>query len=236
MSTKVSPKLVELSKQKFIAKVNEMLDNDESPNQVCAYINKQGFKISVPMIYEYAKIRKKAMVNGLTMQELVTNVTANRDAESALTTLSDEPTKQYKSHLRNELDALDMIIQNGFETLKKLGDNIPPRLLMDAIRLKNELTDGNHMFLTPYGIQQLKEIEANKYQLLMEHLIEYIPEDKREQAISELAILEDEYYQKTPYYEEFLRSNKKLTEAEIQARLREVREKMTALDVVASFV
>ena len=92
---------------------------------------------------------------------------------------------------------------------------------MDAIKLKNELTDGNHGFLTNYGMEQLRAIEQNKYELIMNHLISYIPEDKRGEAVSAIEQIEDEYYQGTEYYEEYLRA-KELPESEIQRRLEEV--------------
>ena len=95
--------------------------------------------------------------------------------------------------------------------------------MMDAIKLKNELTDGNHGFLTNYGMEQLRAIEQNKYDLIIQHLISYIPEELREEAIDKIDEIEDEYYQTTDYYEEYLRAKGTLSENDIQKRLAEVK-------------
>ena len=75
---------------------------------------------------------------------------------------------------------------------------------MDAIKLKNDLTDGNHGFLTNFGMEQLREIEQGKYELIFQHLLSYIPEEQREEAIDRVSLIEDEYYQTTDYYEEYV--------------------------------
>lgn len=138
---------------------------------------------------------------------------------------TDPSTRSTAEKLKSEIDALDKIIQGGYNTLLEWADRpIAPKTMMDAIKLKYELTDGNHGFLTNYGMEQLRAIEQGKYELLMQHLITYIPEDKRQEAIDKLEVLEDEYYQKTPYYEEYLRSRADMTEAQIAERLKEVQQ------------
>ena len=213
--TKISPKLIELCKWKHIQEVNNRLDQGDTPNSVCTFINKNGFKISTPLIYEYAKLRKKALVDGLNIEHMI------GIAGKPLVDKDDPNTKSSMQKLKSEIDALDCLIQAGFRTLQEWGDRpIAPKTMMDAIKLKNELTDGNHGFLTNYGMEQLRAIEQNKYELIMNHLISYIPEDKRDEAVSAIEQIEDEYYQGTEYYEEYLRA-KELPESEIQRRLEE---------------
>lgn len=213
--TKISPKLIELCKWKHIQEVNNRLDQGDSPNSVCTFINKNGFKISTPLIYEYAKLRKKALVDGLNIEHMI------GIAGKPLIDKDDPNTKTSMQKLKSEIDALDLIIQGGYHTLQEWADRpIAPKTMMDAIKLKNELTDGNHGFLTNYGMEQLRAIEQNKYELIMNHLISYIPEDKREEAVAAIEQIEDEYYQGTEYYEEYLRA-KELPESEIQRRLEE---------------
>lgn len=219
--TKISPKLIELCKWKHIQEVNNRLDQGDTPNSVCTFINKNGFKISTPLIYEYAKLRKKALVDGLNIEHMI------GIAGKPLVDKDDPNTKSSMQKLKSEIDALDCLIQAGYRTLQEWADRpIAPKTMMDAIKLKNELTDSNHGFLTNYGMEQLRAIEQNKYELIMNHLISYIPEDKRDEAVSAIEQIEDEYYQGTEYYEEYLRA-KELPESEIQRRLEEVAKQNT---------
>ena len=129
--------------------------------------------------------------------------------------------KTSKDKLKSEIDALDLIIQRGYDSLLQNPDkDVNPRILMEAIRLKNDLTDGNHGFLTNYGMEHLRNIENAKYQLIIEHLLEYIPEDKKSESLNQISFIEEEYYKQTDYYEEYLRAAGNLTEDEIQYKLR----------------
>lgn len=212
---KISPKLTDLCKWKHIQQVNDKLDSGESPNSVCTFINKNGFKISTPLVYEYAKMRKKALVDGLNIEHMITIASKPTDTD-------DKPTKR---KLKSEIDALDKLIEQGYNTLVEWGDKpITPKTMMDAIKLKNDLTDGNHGFLTNYGMEQLKAIEQNKYNLVMEHLISYIPEDLRQEAVDKIDNIEYEYYRQTDYFEEYLRARGDLTEVEIQKLVDEAYE------------
>lgn len=223
---KISPKLIELCKWKNITEVNNMLDSGESPNKVCTYINKNGFKISVPMVYDYAKLRRKAIVDGLNIEHMIG--VATKPLVSKAEKNSSSVTK-----LKSEIDALDKIIEGGYNTLLEWADRpINPKTMMDAISLKNKLTEGNHGFLTNYGMEQLRAIEKNKYELIMEHLISYIPEDKKQEAIDRIAIIEDEYYQGTDYYEEYLKALE-LPEDEFIKRLQQYEESKQSLEPAA---
>lgn len=196
---KLSPKLQELCKWKYIDQVNDKLDSGETPNSVTSWINKHGFKISNPLIYEYAKIRKKALVDGININHML------GIASKPLIDKTNPTVKSNRDKLKSEIDALDMIIQGGFNTLKEWADRpIAPKTMMDAIKLKNDLTDGNHGFLTNFGMEQLREIEQGKYELIFQHLLSYIPEEQREEAIDRVSLIEDEYYQTTDYYEEYV--------------------------------
>lgn len=198
---KISPKLMSLCRWKYINEVNKRLDDGESPLVVVKYINKMGFEISHPMVYEYQKLRKKALIDGINVEQLVGL------SDKPLIDLSDPQNKTTSRKLKSEIEALDILIEAGYNTLIEQADRpIPPKLMMDAIKLKYELTDGSHGFLTNYGMAELKELEQKKYQLLMEHLIRYIPKDKQKEAVDKMSAIEDEYYQGTQYYEEYVKS------------------------------
>ncbi len=216
MNERISPKLIDLCKWKHIQQVNDKLDAGDSPNSVCTFINKNGFKISTPLIYEYAKMRKKALVDGLNIEHMIG--IANKP-------LAEQAPKDPKSKLKSEIDALDLIIQQGHATLIEWADRpIAPKVMMDAIKLKNELTDGNHGFLTNFGMEQLRAIEQNKYQLIIEHLISFIPEDIRDTAVEQIDTIEYDYYSQTEYFEEYLRARQDLSEQEIQKLVEEAKQ------------
>lgn len=215
---KISPKLIELSKWKHIDEINRMLDAGESPNAVSSYINKNGFKISTPMVYEYAKLRKQALMDSIDIEHML--------GVALKPNKLDIQTRTAASKLKSEIDALDMIIDGGYRTLEEYKDKpINAKTLMDAISLKAKLTNGSHGFLTNYGMEQLRAIEQNKYQIIMDHLISFIPEEHREVAISQIADIEDEYYQGTEYYEEYLKALE-LPEEEYMRRLELYEQKM----------
>lgn len=218
MEKKLSPKLTELCQWHYIKEVNRKLDNGDSVNSVAMFISSRGFKISVPMVYEYAKLRKKALVDGVNIEHMISSV-------SKPVIDKDDPDTQVASNkLKSEIDALDVVIQGGYETLVNYKDQpINPRIMMDAIRLKYQLTDGNHGFLTNYGMEDLRQIEQQKYQLIIDHLISYIPEQHRQEAVDAIDVIEDNYYQTTPYYAEYLKA-KGLSEAEIKQHMEKLAE------------
>lgn len=198
---RVSPKLVEMCKLDWIGDINKKLDNGESPNEVCIWINKKGFKISRPLIYDYQKLRKRALTEGITIEHMISPV------ERKVVDKNDPATVISRNKLKSEIDALDKIIQGGYDTLLDWDDRpISPKTMMEAIKLKNELTDGAHGFLTTYGMEQLRDIEAKKYQLIIEHLISYIPKTRQQEAVDRIAEIEDEYYRGTDYYEEYIQA------------------------------
>ena len=223
---KLSPKLVELCKSPLIDAVNAMLDAGESPASVCKYINSQGFKISNPLVYEYKKIRQQCIVNNINIEHLIGVV--RKPVQVEKTPSFDDKKKKLKS----ELDALDKLIQMGYDGIDQIYANkpVPPALMMSAIQLKNNLTEGSHGFLTNYGLEQLKEIEKNKYEILIDLIMSYVPEDKKEEVLQRMEQTEDEYYQQTEYYVEYLKA-KGLSEEEINKRIYELEQEELEQDV-----
>lgn len=214
---KLSPRLSEFIRWEKIAYVNEMLDSGETPNAVANWIRKNGFKMSNPLVYDYVKIRQQCLLNGISIEKMLG---VNQNA----TIRQGDKFNSKKDKLKNELDALNKIIEMGYDSLEKWRDKpMPIPTLMSAIKLKNELTDGYFGGLTDYGIQQLTLMEKQKYELLIDVLMKYIPEELREQATQELAETEEHFYKESEYYEDFLRASG-LTEKEIAIKLKEREE------------
>lgn len=211
---KCSPKLIDFSRWSLIDEVHAKLDEGITPHALVQWVKDNGYNISLPLLYDYARLRQQALVHGVSMAHIL-GVTGK-----PMFDLTSPAIKTSKDKLKSEIDALDTVIQRGYETLTKNPEEpIHPALMMTAIKLKNELTDGNHGFLTNYGMEHLRDIETAKYNLIIEHLISYIPEDKKSEAVSKIRIIEDNYYQTTDYYEEYLRAAGDLSEVDIQKKL-----------------
>lgn len=216
---KISPKLIDFAKWEHIDEVNSRLDAGDSAYSVHKWVTANGYKISIVWMNEYAKLRKKALVDGVSMNHMLGIV------GRPIFDLDELSMRSSKDKLRSEIDALDLIIQGGFNTLKDWTDRpIMPNVLMAAIKLKNDLTDGNHGFLTNFGMEHLRDIEAAKYSLIINHLISYIPRNKQKKAIAKIAEIEEEYYKSTDYYEEYLRTSGEYSEEQIEQKLKKWRE------------
>lgn len=219
---KFSMPMLEFINWNKIDEVNKRLDSGEAILSVYAWVKEEGYNISRTIFEKYAGMRKKSLVDNISIQHQMSIVKPIID-------ITDVSTKTSSDKLKSEIDALDLIIQGGYNTLKKFADKpILPNTLMAAIKLKNDLTGGNHGFLTNYGMEYLRDVESTKFNLIIQHLIEYIPESIREEAISKIADIEEKYYKTTEYYEEYLRALGTLSEGQIQYKLKSWKEDMKA--------
>lgn len=217
---KLSPKLKELCKWHKIDEVNAMLDRGDTPISVSKFINKNGFKISNPLVYEYAKIRKQIIIEHINVEKLI----GAAESENTAKVERSSNFNTAKNRLKSELDVLDTIISRGWDTLQDNEDKaVSIGIMLQAIKMKNDLTDGSHAFLTNYGMEQLKEVERNKYDLIIDVLMQYIPEDRHDEVRAHIEQVEDEYYQTTDFYEEYLRA-KGYNDEEVYKRLQELAE------------
>ena len=218
LAPKISVKLIEFARWEKIGEVNAKLDSGETWYAVHKWVKEQGFSISHVWVGEYAKLRKKALVDGVSMEHMLGII------GKPVFDVKELSTKSTKDKLKSEIDALDLLIQGGYNTLLQWGNRpVTPNVLMAAIKLKAELTGGNHGFLTNFGMEHLRDIENKKYSLIINHLLSYIPEDKKAEAVSKISEIEDKYYQSTDYYEEYLRASGEFKEAEIDKKLQEWR-------------
>lgn len=202
---KYSPKLIELMQWKYVEEVNKMLDKGISPLKVHAYIVENGFEISHTLVYQYAKLRKQAIAEGYQMEKLIAPI----PIRVPIILNKEIPETQAKiNKVKSELDILDTIIQQGFSSLDRYfrGMPIPLKTTLDAISLKNKITDGTHMFLTNYGIEHLKKLEQAKFQVILEVMMSFIPEETHTEVIAAIEKAEDEYYKNTDYYEDYLKA------------------------------
>lgn len=210
---KLSPKLTALVNWEKIAYVNEMLDSGESPNSVCKWINKNGFKVSPPIVYDYNKIRQNAVLNGISIEKILgVSQTANIKQGSSF--------QGKKQKLKSEIDVLDKIIELGYSGLQSWTKPMPISMMMQAIKLKHDMTEGYFNGLTPYGLEQLTLLEKQKYDVIMEVIMQYVPEDTRDEVVQVIADTEEEFYKRSDYYEDYLRASG-VSEPEIRKRMEE---------------
>lgn len=223
---KISPKLVDFSRWSKINEVHRRLDEGMTPNALLTWILDNGYRISLPLLYDYARLRQQALVYGVSMAHML-GIAGKPIFDNA-----DPVIQTSRDKLKSEIDALDLLIQRGYDTLKQNpNEPIHPMIMMNAIKLKNELTDGNHGFLTNYGMEHLRDIETKKYSLIIDHLISYIPKNKQKDAVTKIRLIEDAYYQTTEYYEEYLRAVGEYSEDEIQRRLAQWKENRKTMDL-----
>lgn len=190
----VTPKVEQLMRSKHIQTVNEMLDNGSSPNSVHRYLLSVGFKISAPTVYRYSELRRNGML-GATAE----NTPA---AESDVQMLPVDDT--VRDRLMTELHALDMLIEKGYQAIQEMPpEDVTPKLMMDAIRLKNELTGGSHATLTEYGFRELKKLEATCVQLVVQYMLKFVDEDKQAEVLRAIAEIEERVYAGTPWQAEY---------------------------------
>jgi len=209
MAMKNSKKLDELCHWEDIDVVNEKLDSGENPNKVHAWITSSGFKISLPMVYEYAKRRKQAMVTSILAEQYITPIDTER-LRGATRVPIVKPGVVAVKRLKNELDALEAVIQLGYQSLCNLpAGSITPKLMMEAIDLKNKITEGAYANQTEFGIYSLKELENRKTKGFIEIINEFIPEDRRDEFFSVMQAFEDEFYIETDYYVDYLEAKRR---------------------------
>ena len=194
-----------------------MVDSGTSIPQVHHWVEEHGFNISVDYVRQYARMRKQNMVDGISMAHLI-GVTGDSPQYDP----NDPSTKATSEKLKSEIDALDLLIQKGYKTLTEIGDKpVSPGTMMAAIRLKNDLTDGSHGFLTNFGMEQLREIEQRKYALIIDHLMSYIPDEFKQEAANQIPAIEENYYYGTAYYEEYLKATGEYTDDEMRVKVQQ---------------
>lgn len=213
--------MVEMARWDYAKEAHHLMDSGYSPKVISKFYEQKGFPVEETEVAQYMAIRKRVLLNNLTMERLIassirTPAIKDKSIINVITT-PDVDT----SFLRNELDAVDAVIQKGYKTLVESDDPVSPSLMLQAIKLKHDLTGGMLGGFTNYGLAELREIENQKSTLMMEHMMKYIAPEMRKQIVQELLQLEDDFYSSTPYYEMYLRSRQDLSPAEIEAKLRE---------------
>jgi len=200
--------LFEWKKRPFIDK---MLDDGQSPNQVAKWCNDNGFEISTPTVYTYAKRRKEAVVKGIQMEKVMDKrkdkdenghskadkkrMAKARSGTNAMNKTNEERKQEYLSvdKLQTDLELLDAVMQKGYETLNRM-EAIAPKDFLKALELKHKITGGSHGGITTYGLEEIRLREQARENAIMTILLTYIPEDKHEEVLEAMEVATKEFY------------------------------------------
>lgn len=187
--------------------IDKMLDDGESPNKIHKWMKDNGLEVSVPTVYTYAKRRKEAIMNGVKFEAMADKRTnkskkAMEEGEAKQSSVrkkivaeqkkkeeqSPEDKKQLQKtvkRVQSELEILDAVIDKGYQTLQMM-EVISPDMALKAIKLKNEITGGEHNGITLYGLEQIRLREAARENAMLMILLEYIPDDKHEEVLAKM--------------------------------------------------
>lgn len=183
-------KLERLCKWDHVDTVNEMLMAGVSPHKVSDWCKENGFFISHPKLYEYKEILQTALARQVTVERLL-GIGVPKRSPIVLQALG---VSQSKEMVRSEMEVLDAIIQKGFSMLLKAPE-IKVGDALKAIEMKNKITGGGHGGLTGYGLDQLREIEAKKFEAIVSVVMKYLPEDKFEELQEAISAAERSFYE-----------------------------------------
>ena len=196
MQKGLTPKIDMLMRSEHIGTVNEMLDAGMSVYSVEQYLRSVGFEISRPTLCRYRDMRKECLLEGCeaTLGELITEP-------------AHDPSGTASRRMLTELQALDALIEKGYQAIQEMeASEVTPKMLLDAIRAKHELTGGTHAMLTHYGYTSLKQLEDQRWQMVMQFMMTFIADGQKDEVRRGVAEIEEQVFVGTPWQDEFLRS------------------------------
>ncbi|MFC4601968.1 hypothetical protein [Cohnella hongkongensis] len=173
--------------------LDKMLDDGESPNKCAAWCKENGFDISVPTMYEYAKKRRAAIIGEIQADKLRSGKSKGNRIANNLTKEERKAAHMTVNKVKHDLELLDEVIQKGFETLTHT-DEISPATAIAAIQLKYKITNGAHGGYTVYGIEEIKLREAARENAIVAVLLEFIPEEQHAAVLERMEQVTREYY------------------------------------------
>lgn len=191
MSAKITPMIQQLMESEYAETINAMLDAGDSPNTVHKYLESNGYVVSNSLVYKYAGIRTQQLL------------APDKDYSGIVS----ENESNARKRLLKELDVLDMIIDKGYQAIQEIEPaDITPKLTMDAIRLKNELTGGAHQFLTERGYKSLRRLEERKWNVVIQYMMTFIDEGRQAEVQQGVEDIEEWIYAGTPWQDDHIQA------------------------------
>lgn len=211
--------MIEMARWELSKEAHALMDEGLSVVYITRFYLVNGFPTTENEVREYQAIRRRVKLCNMTMDRLIaSSVKAPVISDNDVVQLLDTPDVD-DGILRNELDAVDYVIQKGYTDLRNSVDTVSPQLMLQAIKLKNDLTGGMLGGMTNYGLAELRDLESRKAKMLIDFLFQFVPEEQRAAVAAELIRMEEEFYAGTPYYEMYLRSREDLNPAQVEDKL-----------------
>ncbi|MCK9857590.1 hypothetical protein [Paenibacillus sp. ATY16] len=182
--------LLSWSRRPFLDK---MLDDGESPNKCAAWCKENGFDLSVPTMYEYARKRRAAIIGGVRADMLRSGKAEGKHTAKNPTREERKAAHMTVNKVRHDMELLDEVIQKGFETLANMGE-ITPATAIAAIQLKHKITKGAHGGYTVYGVEEIRLREAARENAIMAVILEFVPEEQHSALMERMEQATHEYY------------------------------------------
>lgn len=197
------PKVQEMMDLPYIDDIAKMIKSGKTLREIRVHLLQKGFKISAAYIGKFKEYISQENVEDKYLLEFLDK---NRLSDRVFRSPKDRITKEDK--LKSDLDFIDDVIQEGAKRFKDDMQNVDITLydVFQAITLKDKITGGASYGLTNYGVKYLAQLTEEKYYRIISILMEYIPEDKKEEVIDLVEATEEDFYSKTEYYEEYLQA------------------------------
>src|SRR5690606_30740918 len=125
--------------------------------------------------------------------KVVVNKNKGKKKKKQETQNLEQPSPQQKRKIHTEMEMLDAIIQKAFETVQNMRE-VHPNVALQAIKLKHELTGGEHKGFTIHGLEEIRRREEARMMAIENVLLKYIPEEKWEEVLQDMERTTMEYY------------------------------------------
>lgn len=212
MANKTKLTLKGLYNNKMIyGKVVTLIQDNESYDTIIRYLQTKGYELSKSSISNLKSKITESYKTGVPIEELLdkrkkSNVTKLKtvtgfvDKDIDKNNVSDiipndGVSKRPKLNVKNEFfsseQVIDSIIDKGVRTLNAT-DYVDTGTLMKAIDLKSKYFIKDSKGLSIDALQQYQVIQNAKLSALQQIVMEYIPEDKRDEAFSKMSEAEQE--------------------------------------------
>lgn len=189
------------------AHLDKMIDSGKTLENMQDFLKSMDYPISLNTIRKYKSRRAEAVEKGVPLEDLADK--RNPGKSGNILELAQKEDKSFErrtpditdfddttpTDILSDLDFLESTIQKASETLRD-SPVVDPKLGMDAIKLKYQITGGSNQGLTLSGIKAVK-LQQKAYEKAISAVIwEYIPKDKHEAVMERMADVEQDYYDK----------------------------------------
>lgn len=214
--------LLQLYEYKLLAsKVDEALDTGVTLADIVELCEQYDFEISKATLSRYKGKREESIKEGVPLVELldqrkkngnIVDINSKRQNLGAIEELDGDErlNRAFEpvDKVYNDIQVLDDMIQKMYNGLQHVN-MVDPALGLRAIETKAKLTGNSMQGLSLVGLRELKLRVQAKTTAMTEVMLQYIPEDKHEEALEAIELAEKEFYENLDLSEE----GRKITES-----------------------